>query len=114
MVAQTFEFQAEARQLLDLMIHSVYSNRDVFLRELVSNASDALDKLRVESLRDDRLRDLAVDPHIRIDVDRSARTLTVSDNGVGMNHDELIANIGTIARSGTREFMQALQAGRES
>ena len=110
--AQQFEFQTEARQLLDLMIHSVYSNRDIFLREIVSNASDALDKLRIEALRNDELA-MPEAPEIRIDVDRATRTLSVIDNGIGMNRDELIRNIGTIAKSGTREFLDAMRASKE-
>jgi molecular chaperone HtpG len=110
--AQQFEFQTEARQLLDLMIHSVYSNRDIFLREIVSNASDALDKLRIEALRNDELA-MPQEPQIRIDVDRDARTLTVIDNGIGMNRDELIRNIGTIAKSGTKEFLEAMRASKD-
>jgi molecular chaperone HtpG len=110
--AQQFEFQTEARQLLDLMIHSVYSNRDIFLREIVSNASDALDKLRIEALRNDELA-MPEAPEIRIDADRATRTLSVIDNGIGMNRDELIRNIGTIAKSGTREFLDAMRASKE-
>ncbi|MBC8144990.1 MAG: molecular chaperone HtpG, partial [bacterium] len=111
--AQTFEFQTEARQLLDLMIHSVYSNRDIFLRELISNASDALDKLRIESLRTEEIT-MPRDPHIRIAPDRESRTLTIVDNGIGMNRDDLMRNIGTIAKSGTREFLDALRASKEA
>src|SRR5688572_6611206 len=110
--AQTFEFQTEARQLLDLMIHSVYSNRDIFLRELISNASDALDKLRIESLRNEEIT-MPGDPHIRIASDRDTRTLAVIDNGIGMDRDDLMRNIGTIAKSGTREFLEALRASKE-
>ncbi len=109
-MSERFEFQTEARQLLDLMIHSVYSNKDIFLRELVSNSSDALDKLRIESLRDDNLRDLMRDPHIRIQPDKEAHTLTISDNGIGMDREELIRNIGTIARSGTKEFVAMMKS----
>ncbi len=102
-----YEFQTEARQMLDLMIHSVYSNTDIFLRELISNSSDAIDKLRVESLTDAEIT-MPGRPGITILVDREARIVTVQDNGIGMSHDELVENIGTIARSGTREFMAAL------
>ena len=109
---QTFEFQTEARQLLDLMIHSVYSNRDIFLREIVSNASDALDKLRIEALRNDELA-MPQEPLIRIETDAATRTLSVVDNGIGMSREELIRNIGTIAKSGTREFLDALKASKE-
>jgi len=100
------EFQAEVKQLLDLMVHSLYSDKDIFLRELVSNASDALDKLRFEQLTRTELG--ATDLHIRIAADRAQRTLSISDNGIGMTRDEVIKNIGTIARSGTREFLTAL------
>ncbi len=105
---QTFGFQTEVKQLLHLMIHSLYSNREIFLRELVSNASDACDKLRFEAIENDALYEGDGDLHIRIAVDRDARTLTISDNGIGMSRDEVIANLGTIARSGTREFVQKL------
>ncbi|GGL61897.1 chaperone protein HtpG [Streptomyces fumigatiscleroticus] len=113
MPAETFEFQVEARQLLQLMIHSVYSNKDVFLRELVSNASDALDKLRLESLRDDTLDADVSDLHIEIDVDKDARTLTVRDNGIGMSYDEVGQLIGTIANSGTAKFLQELREAKD-
>lgn len=101
------EFQAEVKQLLDLMVHSLYSDKDIFLRELVSNASDALDKLRFEQLTRTELG--ATDLHIRITADRTNRTLSISDNGIGMTRDEVVKNIGTIARSGTREFLTALK-----
>ncbi len=103
------EFQAEVKQLLDLMIHSLYSDKDIFLRELISNASDALDKCRFEQLTNPELG-AAGDLHIRIEVDPAARTLAISDTGIGMSRDEVIANIGTIARSGTREFLAKLEA----
>ncbi|OFZ98150.1 MAG: molecular chaperone HtpG [Betaproteobacteria bacterium RIFCSPLOWO2_02_FULL_62_17] len=106
--AETLGFQAEVKQLLQLMIHSLYSNKEIFLRELVSNASDATDKLRFEALSDNSLYESAPDLKIRIAFDKAARTLTVSDNGIGMSRDEVISNIGTIAKSGTREFFQAL------
>ncbi len=104
----THAFQAEARQLLDLMIHSLYSNKEIFLRELISNASDACDKLRFEALTEPTL--LASDEQLAIEVavDPGARTITVSDTGIGMSRQEVIDNIGTIARSGTREFVQQL------
>ena len=105
---ETLGFQAEVKQLLDLMIHSLYSNKEIFLRELVSNASDAADKLRFEAIADPAL--YADDPELNISVsfDKAARTITIADNGIGMSRDEVIANIGTIAKSGTREFFQAL------
>ena len=101
----THSFQTEARQLLDLMVHSLYSNKEIVLRELISNASDACDKLRFEALTDGDL--LADDSELRINVsfDEQARTITVSDNGVGMSKQEVIEHIGTIAKSGTREFV---------
>ncbi|MEU7168316.1 molecular chaperone HtpG [Streptomyces morookaense] len=114
MSTATFEFQVEARQLLQLMIHSVYSNKDVFLRELVSNASDALDKLRLEKLRDDALDADVSDLHIEIDVDKDARTLTVRDNGIGMSYDEVGQLIGTIANSGTATFLKELQEAKDA
>ncbi|MFF9155228.1 molecular chaperone HtpG [Streptomyces sp. NPDC014846] len=113
MPTETFEFQVEARQLLQLMIHSVYSNKDVFLRELVSNASDALDKLRLEKLRHDTLDADTSDLHIEIDIDQDARTLTVRDNGIGMSYNEVGQLIGTIAHSGTAQFLQELREAKE-
>lgn len=114
MTAETIEFQAEARQLLQLVIHSIYSNRDVFLRELVSNASDALDKLRLETYRDKELQVDVTDLHIEIKVDADARTLTVRDNGIGMSRDEVVSLIGTIAKSGTAEMLASLRDAQES
>jgi len=112
--AETFQFQAEARQVLELMIHSLYTNKEIFLRELISNASDALDRLRFEALShpelmgpDDRLE-------IVIETDSKGRTLTLHDNGVGMSRQEVIANIGTIAKSGTREVLQNLKESKSS
>ena len=108
MTIETRGFQTEAKQLLHLMIHSLYSNREIFLRELISNASDAIDKLRFESLSDDTL--IADDPEfsIRIDFDADAKTLTVADNGIGMTREEVIEQLGTIAKSGTAEFFERL------
>ncbi|MGW3141747.1 molecular chaperone HtpG [Streptomyces sp. NPDC001139] len=114
MPTETFEFQVEARQLLQLMIHSVYSNKDVFLRELVSNASDALDKLRLAALRQDGLDADTSDLHIEIEADPDARTLTVRDNGIGMSYDEVGKLIGTIANSGTAEFLKELQEAKDA
>jgi molecular chaperone HtpG len=110
---ETLEFQAEARQLLQLMVHSVYSNKDIFLRELISNASDALDKLRIESLRNKDLDVDTSDLHVGIEVDREQRTLTVRDNGIGMSHDEVVQLIGTIARSGTAEMLRKLKEAQD-
>ena len=105
---QTLGFQAEVKQLLQLMIHSLYSNKEIFLRELISNASDAADKLRFEALANPALYGGDSELKIRIAFDKAARTITVSDNGVGMSRDEVVRNIGTIAKSGTREFFQSL------
>ena len=105
---ETREFQAEVQQLLKLVIHSLYSNRDIFLRELVSNASDACDRLRFESLTRDDLAQHVADLHVHVDWDADARTVTVSDNGIGMSRDDVVANIGTIAKSGTRQFLDQL------
>ena len=105
---ETLGFQAEVKRLLELMIHSLYGNKEIFLRELISNASDAADKLRFEALSDDALLESDAHLAIRISVDKAARTLTVSDNGIGMSREEVVKNIGTIARSGTREFFQSL------
>lgn len=106
---ETLEFQAEAKQLLHLMVHSIYSNKDVFLRELISNASDALDKLRIQSMIDKDLQVDTSDLHIQIEVDPQQRTLTVRDNGIGMSRDEVVGLIGTIARSGTAELLRKLR-----
>jgi molecular chaperone HtpG len=114
MPTETFEFQVEARQLLQLMIHSIYSNKDVFLRELVSNASDALDKLRLAALQDDSLDADVSDLHIELEIDKDARTLTVRDNGIGMSYDEVGQLIGTIANSGTAEFLRELREAKDS
>ncbi|WP_025735027.1 molecular chaperone HtpG [Mycobacterium genavense] len=109
---EQLEFQAEARQLLDLMVHSVYSNKDSFLRELISNASDALDKLRLEAFRNKDLNVDTSDLHIEIDVDKGARALTIRDNGIGMTRDEVIGLIGTLAKSGTAELRQQLREAK--
>ncbi|BBZ43424.1 molecular chaperone HtpG [Mycobacterium parmense] len=109
---EQLEFQAEARQLLDLMIHSVYSNKDSFLRELISNASDALDKLRLEAFRNKDLDVDTSDLHIEVDVDTNARTLTIRDNGIGMTRAEVVDLIGTLAKSGTAELRQQLREAK--
>ena len=110
---ETMEFQAEAKQLLELMIHSVYSEKDVFLRELISNASDALDKLRLESLLNKDAEVDTNDLHIFLELDKEKRTLTIKDNGVGMNREEVVRLIGTIAKSGTKEFLQNMEKAKE-
>ncbi|MFJ2707516.1 molecular chaperone HtpG [Streptomyces sp. NPDC087428] len=112
MTTETLEFQAEARQLLQLMVHSIYSNKEIFLRELISNASDALDKRRLAALTDESLR--AEDPHVAIEADKEARTLTVRDNGIGMSRDDVVGLIGTIAKSGTAEALRKLRENKES
>jgi molecular chaperone HtpG len=111
---ETLGFQAEVRQLLDLMIHSLYSNKEIFLRELVSNGADAADKLRYEALTDDALYEGDGELRIRVTVDKAARTVTVSDNGIGMSRQEVQDHLGTIARSGTREFAAALSGDQAS
>lgn len=111
---ETLEFQSEARQLLKLMIHSIYSNKDVFLRELISNASDALDKLRLDAFRDKDLQVDTSDLHIAIEVDREQRTLTVRDNGIGMTRGEVVELIGTLAKSGTGEFLRKLKESQDA
>ncbi|OOL29592.1 heat shock protein 90 [Rhodococcus rhodochrous] len=111
---EQLEFQAETRQLLDLLIHSVYSNKDTFLRELVSNSSDALDKLKLEAFRNKDLQVDTSDLHIEIEVDKEQRTLTVRDNGIGMSRDEVVDLIGTLAKSGTAELRRKLREAQES
>jgi molecular chaperone HtpG len=110
---ETLGFQTEVKQLLHLMIHSLYSNREIFLRELISNASDACDKLRFESLHNAAMMEDGAEFNIRIGFDKEARTLTIADNGIGMNRDEVIANLGTIAKSGTREFFSQLTGDQQ-
>ena len=107
-MADKFEFQTEVNDLLNLMIHSLYSNKEIFLRELISNSNDALDKLNYLCLTDEKYKSLSYTPRIDIKVDEKAKILTISDNGIGMDKDELIANLGTIARSGTKGFRQSL------
>ena len=105
---EVFSFQAEAVQILDLMIHSLYSNKEIFLRELISNASDAIDRLRLELLSSSELPGAEGPLQIRVSFDKDAGTVTITDNGIGMSRDEVIGNIGTIAKSGTREFLRSL------
>jgi len=110
---ETLGFQAEVTQLLDLMIHSMYSNKEIFLRELISNASDALDRLRFDALSDETLNENDTDLKIHVAYDKDARTITVSDNGIGMSREEVIEQIGTIAKSGTREFLKSLTGDQQ-
>ena len=114
MTAETLQFQAETDQLLSLMIHSVYSEKDVFLRELISNASDALDKLRLEAYQDKDLDADASDLHIELRPDAEARTLTITDNGIGMSRADVVDLIGTLAKSGTGELRQKLEAAKQA
>ncbi|MBF0105589.1 MAG: molecular chaperone HtpG [Deltaproteobacteria bacterium] len=110
---ETLGFQTEVKQILRLMITSLYSNKEIFLRELISNASDACDKLRFEALADEKLYEGSSDFKISVSFDEKAGTITISDNGVGMNRDEVISNIGTIAKSGTKEFLEALSGDKQ-
>ena len=105
---ETLGFQTEVKQLLDLMVHSLYSNREIYLRELISNASDAEDKLRFEALQDDSLYEKDTDLKIRVEFNKDLKTITVLDNGIGMSREEVIENLGTIAKSGTKQFFEAL------
>jgi molecular chaperone HtpG len=111
--AETQPFQAEVAELLQLMVHSVYSETEIFLRELISNASDACDKLRYEAIANPGLIGDGEAPKIRIVPDQKANTLTVADNGIGMDRQELIDNLGTIARSGTKSFLSRLNEAKD-
>jgi molecular chaperone HtpG len=111
--SKTKSFQTETKQLLQLMIYSLYSNKEIFLRELISNASDALDKLRFKSISSSKLASLSDDLKIKVIVDEENKTLTISDNGIGMSEEEIIENIGTIARSGTAEFLGKLTGDKK-
>ncbi|WP_233862684.1 molecular chaperone HtpG [Paraburkholderia adhaesiva] len=113
MAQETMSFQAEVKQLLHLMIHSLYSNKEIFLRELISNASDAADKLRFEAIANNALYENDPNLRIRVGYDKAARTITIDDNGIGMSHDEAVANLGTIARSGTKEFFGKLSGDQQ-
>lgn len=111
--AEQFEFKTEVKQLLDLVIHSLYSHKDIFLRELISNASDAIDRLRFEALTNADLLEGDTDNKIKIVRDEKAKTITISDSGIGMSHDELSENLGTIAKSGTKAFLEQLQKNKQ-
>ncbi len=110
---QTLDFQAEIKQLLHLMIHSLYSNKEIFLRELISNASDAADKLRFEAINQAGLYENDSELHIQVSFDKDARTITIADNGIGMSREEVISNLGTIAKSGTKEFFSKLSGDQQ-
>ncbi|TXH53555.1 MAG: hypothetical protein E6Q93_19125, partial [Burkholderiaceae bacterium] len=113
MSKQTLSFQAEVKQILHLVTHSLYSNKEIFLRELVSNASDACDKLRFEALDAPELFEDAPNLEVRVAFDAEAKTITITDNGIGLSEPEAVANLGTIAKSGTREFMAALEGDKK-
>ncbi len=105
---ETLSFQTEVKQLLQLMIHSLYSNKEIFLRELISNAADATDKLRFEALNNAALLENDGDLQITVTCDTAAKTITITDNGIGMSREEVIENLGTIAKSGTKAFFEQL------
>jgi molecular chaperone HtpG len=114
MSKQTHAFQAEVAQLLHLVTHSLYSNQEIFLRELISNASDACDKLRFEALNNNGLYEDTPDLQVRLSFDKAAKTLTITDNGIGMTAQEAIDHLGTIAKSGTKDFMSKLSGDQKS
>src|SRR3972149_165135 len=109
--SQSYEFRAEVRQLLNILVHSLYTEREIFLRELISNASDAINRIQFEMLTNRDVLDPDLEPLILIDFDEKARTLTISDTGIGMTRDELIENLGTLARSGISTFLKQVEAG---
>ena len=110
---ETRGFETEAKQLLHLMINSLYSNKEIFLRELISNASDAVDKLRFETLSNPALLEGDAELKVQIDIDEKKRTITIADNGIGMTRDEVIDNLGTIAKSGTVQFLESLTGDQQ-
>ena len=114
MAKETHEFKAETKQLLDLMVHSIYTNHEIFLRELISNASDAIDKLHYQSLTNGDLLEGDTDFEIHLTPDADAHTLTISDNGLGMNKQDLMENLGTIAQSGTKAFLEKLKESQDA
>jgi molecular chaperone HtpG len=111
--SKTFEFKAEVKQLLNILVHSLYTSREIFLRELISNASDALDKVRFKSTKGEEVIDNDLPLEIRIDFNEKKNTITISDTGIGMTQDEIIENIGTIAKSGSAEFIKTLMESKD-
>ena len=109
MAKETFTFQAEVGKILDIVAHSLYSEKEVFLRELISNSSDACDKLRYATITDSKLAKDTTDFKIEIDLNKKEKTITISDNGIGMTRDEMVESLGTIAKSGTQAFMESLE-----
>jgi len=110
---EKYEFKAEVKQLLDILVHSLYTNREIFVRELISNAADALDKVRFETIRDTKVADPDLPFEIRIELDNDNKKFIITDTGIGMSHDELIENIGTIAYSGSSKFLKGIAEGKE-
>ena len=106
--SKKLKFKAEVNKLLDILVHSLYSNREIFLRELISNASDALDKLRFESTRGTDIADPDLELAVNIEVDENSKQITISDSGIGMTEEEVITNLGTIAKSGTEAFLSMM------
>ena len=111
---ETRGFETEVNQLLDLMIHSLYSNKEIFLRELISNASDACDRLRFSAISDGSLYEEDIELKIKVSYDKDQRTITISDNGIGMTREEVIDHIGTIAKSGTRSFLDSISGDEKN
>ncbi|MCB0748787.1 MAG: ATP-binding protein [Ignavibacteriae bacterium] len=107
------EFKAEVKQLLDILVHSLYTHKEIFLRELISNASDAMDKLKFESNKGTEIADSGLELEININIDKDKKIIKISDTGIGMTHDEIISNIGTIAKSGTSEFLKVMAQSKE-
>ncbi len=108
-MSEQYVFQAETQELLNILIHSLYTEKEIFLRELISNASDALNRLQFQMLTDDNVRDAGAELEIHIELDEEKKTLKISDTGIGMNRDEIIDGLGTIAKSGAKAFLQAMK-----
>ncbi|HRF95127.1 MAG TPA: ATP-binding protein, partial [Aggregatilineales bacterium] len=111
-MSEQFSFQAEIKQLLDILIHSLYSDREIFLRELISNASDALNRAQFELLTNQAVLDADSELYIEVKIDEEAKTLTISDSGIGMTREDMVNNLGTIARSGAKQFVQTIKASQ--